>query len=64
MSDNPLSEEILPDVQPEHLQLQLEATASHPVSGYLGEEVDPHVATISFQGVVERNKVSPETPQG
>lgn len=64
MADNLLSEEILPDVQPGHLQLQLEATSSHPVSGCLGEEVDPHLAIISFEGAVERNKVFPEIPQG
>jgi len=26
----------------------------------LGEEADPHLTTASFQGVVEKDKVSPE----
>ena len=28
---------------------------------YLGEDADPHLATTSYQGVVESDKVSPET---
>ncbi|KAK4806346.1 hypothetical protein QYF61_017215 [Mycteria americana] len=30
--------------------------------GYLGEETDPHLATLSFQAVVESDEVSPQPP--
>ncbi|RMC15929.1 hypothetical protein DUI87_08135 [Hirundo rustica rustica] len=40
--------------------------SSHPVSCFLGEDANPHLATISFQErairVAESHKVSPETP--
>lgn len=39
---------------------QLEGISSHPVACYLGEETNAHLATPSFQVVVESEKVSPE----
>ncbi|KAK4811089.1 hypothetical protein QYF61_016375 [Mycteria americana] len=41
---------------------QLEVDPSHPITCYLGEETDTHLATTSFQVVVESNKVSPQPP--
>ncbi|KAK4827249.1 hypothetical protein QYF61_015696 [Mycteria americana] len=41
---------------------QLEAISSRPIARFLGEETDTHLATASFQGVVESNKVSPQPP--
>ncbi|KAK4821599.1 LOW QUALITY PROTEIN: hypothetical protein QYF61_025176 [Mycteria americana] len=38
------------------------AISSCPMACYLGEETDPHLATTSFQVVVESNKVSPQPP--
>ena len=42
-----------PNVQPESSLAQLEAITSCPVTSYMGEEANPHLATTSFQGVVE-----------
>ena len=42
--------------------MQLEAISSHPVLCYLGEETGTHLATTSFQVVVESDKVSFEPP--
>jgi len=39
---------------------QLEAISSHPITCYLGEETNTHLATASFQVVVERSNVSPQ----
>ena len=55
-------EEILPNTQPEPPLAQHEAIPSSPISSYAGEEADLHLATIIFQGVVESDKISPETP--
>jgi len=42
--------------------MQLEAIASRPISGYLGEETNPHLTTPSSQVVVESEKVPPQPP--
>jgi len=36
--------------------MQLEAIASHPIAGYLGEETNTCLTATSFQVVVEGNK--------
>jgi len=41
---------------------QLEAISSHLITSYLGEETDTHLATISFQVVVESSEIYPEDP--
>jgi len=61
MLDYSFREEIFPNIQPEPALVQLKAIASHPIARYVGEEADPHPATISYQGVVESNKVSPDS---
>lgn len=43
------SEKTFPNIQPEPYL----AFSSHPVSCSLGEKIDPHIATSSFQIVVE-----------
>jgi len=45
-----------------NLLTQLEAIASRPVAGYLGEETNPRLTTISCQGAGESEKVSPQPP--
>jgi len=42
--------------------MQLEAIASRPITGYLGEETNTCFTTTSFQGVVESNKVPSQPP--
>ena len=42
--------------------VQLEAIIFHPITSYLGGVTDPHLATTSFQIVVESSKISPEPP--
>lgn len=54
---NSFSEESFPNVQTKPLA-QLKAISTHLVSCYLEEEIDFHLATTSFQGDVESNKVS------
>ncbi|KAK4816046.1 hypothetical protein QYF61_011054 [Mycteria americana] len=60
--ENPFSEDIFPNTQSKPPLVQLEAVSSRPITCYLGEETDPHLATTSFQVVVESNKVSPQPP--
>ncbi|KAK4831163.1 hypothetical protein QYF61_015633 [Mycteria americana] len=62
MLDNPLGEEKFPNIQSKPPLEQLEAISSCPITCYLGEETDPHLATTSFQAVVESDKVSPQPP--
>ncbi|KAK4822886.1 hypothetical protein QYF61_021105 [Mycteria americana] len=62
MLDNPFSEVKFPNIQSKPPLLQLEAISSCPIPCYLGEETDPHLATTSFQVVVESDKVSPQPP--
>ncbi|KAK4827689.1 hypothetical protein QYF61_020823 [Mycteria americana] len=49
MLDNPLGEEKIPNIQSKPPLAQLEAISSCPITCYLGEETDPHLATTSFQ---------------
>ncbi|RMC06653.1 hypothetical protein DUI87_16091 [Hirundo rustica rustica] len=56
MSNHPFCEEIPPYVQPEPSTVQLEAVSPCPVTDNLGEELKPHLATTSFQMVVESSK--------
>ena len=42
--------------------MQLEATASHPITSYLGEETNSCFTTTSFKVVVQSNKVPPQPP--
>jgi len=42
--------------------MQLEAIASRPVAGSLGEETNPRLTTTSLQVVAESEKVSPQPP--
>ncbi|KAJ7409674.1 hypothetical protein BTVI_55983 [Pitangus sulphuratus] len=46
----------------ETLNTPLKTVPSCPVAGCLGEEIDPHLATTSFQVVVESDEISPEPP--
>ncbi|KAK4821623.1 hypothetical protein QYF61_026057 [Mycteria americana] len=62
MLDNPLGEEIFPNIQSKPPLVQLEAISSCPITCYLGEETDPHLSTTSFQAVVESDEVSPQPP--
>ena len=62
MLDNPFGEEIFPNIQTKPPRAQLEAIPSCPVTHYVGEDTDIHLATTSFQVVVERDKVSPQPP--
>jgi len=57
-----LSGKNFPNIQPKPPLLQLEATASCPITCYLGEETNTCLTTTSFQVVVESNKVSPQPP--
>ncbi|KAK4823924.1 hypothetical protein QYF61_008310 [Mycteria americana] len=60
MLDNPFSEVKFPNTQSKPPLVQLEAISSCPITYYLGEETNTHLATASFQVVVESNKVSPQ----
>ncbi|KAK4829125.1 hypothetical protein QYF61_002204 [Mycteria americana] len=62
MLDNPFTEVKFPNIQSKPPLAQLEAISSRPITCYLGEETNPHLSTISFQGVVESDKVSPQPP--
>jgi len=62
MSDHSLSKEIFPNIHSKPPLTQLEAIASHPMTSYLGEETNTCLITISFQVVLESNKVLPQPP--
>ena len=62
MLDNPFGEEVFPNIQSKPPLVQLEAVSSHPITCYLGEETNTHLATTSFQVVIESDKVSPQAP--
>ncbi|KAK4806827.1 hypothetical protein QYF61_005623 [Mycteria americana] len=62
MLDHPFGEEIFPNIQSKPPLVQLEAISSCPIACYLGEETDNHLATTSFQVVVESDTVSPQPP--
>jgi len=51
--DHSCSKEIFPNIQSEPPLTQLEAIASRPITGYLGEETNSHLTTPSCQAVVE-----------
>ncbi|NXT34424.1 LRCH1 protein, partial [Pelecanoides urinatrix] len=54
--------EISPNVQPKPPLVQLEAISSCPIASHLGEETDPHLATTSFQVVVEHDESKDKSP--
>ena len=54
--------EIFPNIQPESFLVQLEAIPSSPIISYVREQADLHLATVSFQVVVESDKVSSKPP--
>jgi len=58
--DHSFSEEIFPNIQLKPPLKQLEAIASRPITGYLGEETNTCLNTTSFQVVVESDKVPPQ----
>ena len=62
MIDNPFSEDIFPNIQSKPPLAQLEDISSRPITRYLAKETNTHLATTSFQAVVEGNKVSPQPP--
>ncbi|KAK4818698.1 hypothetical protein QYF61_017919 [Mycteria americana] len=62
MLDNPSGEEIFPNIQSKPPLAQLQAISSCPITCYLGEETNPHLATASFQVVAESDEVSPQPP--
>jgi len=62
MLDNPFGEEIFPNIQSNPPPKQAEAISSYPITCYMGKETNTHLATTSFQAVVESDKVSPWPP--
>jgi len=62
MPDHSSSKGIFPNVQSKPPLMQLEATASHPVTGYLQEETNTRLTTPSFHVVVESDKVPLQPP--
>lgn len=61
-SPGKFSLEILPDVQHEYALAQFEIMPSCSLTIFLGEEAHPHMATLSFQAVLESDKVTHEPP--
>ncbi|KAF4789352.1 hypothetical protein TURU_152047 [Turdus rufiventris] len=61
MPDHPFSEKSIPNIQFKPPQVQVETISSHPVTCYLGEEMDPCLAVSSFQAV-QSDKIPPEPP--
>ncbi|NXW09053.1 MELT protein, partial [Fregetta grallaria] len=53
MLDHPFREEIFPNTQSKSPLAQLKSVPSCPIVSYLGEKADPHLATTSFQVIVE-----------
>lgn len=62
MPDYTFHEEILHNIQLKSPLVHPEDISSYPVIYYLGEETYFHLATSSFQGVVETKKITPEPP--
>ena len=62
MLDHTFGEEIFPNIQSKPPLAQLEAVSSCPITCYLEEETDNHLATSSFQVVAENYKVFPDPP--
>lgn len=57
--EHPFGVEFIPNIQSRPSLVQPEAIFSSSVTFYLGQEVDLHLATISFQGLTEGDKVLP-----
>ena len=55
-------EKIVPNIQPESPLALFKAIPSCLMNSYLREEVNTHLTTTSFQGVVESDEISPEHP--
>jgi len=51
-----------PNIRSQPPLMQLEAIASRPVAGYLGEETNTRLTTPFCQGVVESEKVHAQPP--
>ena len=49
--DHSFRDEVSPNVQPESPLEQRKAIPSHSISGYTGEEANPHLTTASLQVV-------------
>ena len=62
MLDSPFGKEIFLNIQPKPPQVQLEAVSSCSATCCLRKEIDTHLATASFQAVVESDKVSSDAP--
>lgn len=60
--NNPLCEELFPNIQSKPSLEQLKAISSYPLTVDTVVETSPHLATPSFQGVVESEEVPPEPP--
>jgi len=52
MPDHSFSKEIFPNIQCKLPLMQLQAIASRPIAGYLGEETNTCLTATSFQPVV------------
>jgi len=62
MVDHSFSKEIFPNIQSKPPLKHLEAIASRPITGYVGEETNTSLTTTSFEVVVESDKVSLQPP--
>ena len=54
--------ELFPNIHPESPLAQLEAIPSSPITSYVREETDLHLATVSLQVVTKSYKVTPDPP--
>ncbi|KAJ7421696.1 E3 ubiquitin-protein ligase RFWD2-like protein [Willisornis vidua] len=61
MPEHSLWKEFLPDTQPKPPLAELEPVPPCPIVGCLREETNPHLATTSFQGVVESDRESTDS---
>ena len=65
MPDHSFCKEIFPNIQSKPPLTQLEAVSSHPITCYLGEETNTHLATTSFQvGVGFSSQVTSDRTRG
>ena len=62
MLDNSFGEKIFPNNPSKPPLVQLEVVSSRPITCYLGEVTNTHLAATSFQVVAGSDKVSPEPP--
>jgi len=51
MPDHSLSKEMFPNSQSKPPLMQLEAIASRPIAGHLGEETNTRLTTTSFKDI-------------